>query len=125
MAEQAGPYTAPPAAINAGADALVRLRTEAPGLAELAPADQDFWIHDSATVLTAAGRLLEAAALRSYAERHHYLADGHGPISTPSGWIEPDAYCACGCSWGEGGCPEREQLLQDAGADGAREVPGG
>ncbi len=130
---QAQPYTAPPAAIRVGADALVRMRSNgAWTLGKLPERSHGFWLRDSATALTAAGRLLEAAALRSYADRHHWLADGHGPISTPEGWIDPEAYCACGCSWdGDAdGCPERAQLLEDAdtldgGAGRAREVAGG
>jgi hypothetical protein len=130
------PYTAPPAAIRVGADALVRMRSDgAKGLDSLPESTQGFWLRDSAATLTGAGPLLEAAALRSYADRHHRLAGGHGPIWPPGGGdpIEPEAYCACGCSWSEddGGCPERAQLLEDAAAlDGgrgasAREVAGG
>jgi hypothetical protein len=124
------PYTAPPVAIRAAADAVVRMRSHgARGLDSLPESTQGFWVRDAAAALTAAGPLLEAAALRSYANRHHYLADGHGPISTPGDPIDPDAWCACGCSWIEdddGGCLERDQLLADADAlERAPRGPGG
>lgn len=41
--------------VRAGADALVRLRTQAPSLAELADEDQEFWLADARAVLEAAG----------------------------------------------------------------------
>lgn len=39
-------------------------------------------------------------------ESEHYFDEGnsHGPISTPSGWIDADARCVCGAPWLEGVC---------------------
>ena len=41
--------------VRAGADALVRLRTSAPALSELAADEQEFWLRDARAVVEAAG----------------------------------------------------------------------
>lgn len=57
------------------------------------------------------GRLAAPAALRAYADAEHHLGEGIAqPVDYGTG-IEHDAVCACGASWGEGGCTERERLL--------------
>lgn len=56
---------------------------------------------------------ISANVLREYADKYHHFAGGHGPISTPSGWIDPDAWCVCGAAWSDddGGCTERVSIL--------------
>lgn len=49
--------------------------------------------------------------LRWYADEHHHFGGGSGPRWAGSEPLEPDAWCACGASWCEDGCTERETLL--------------
>lgn len=56
-------------------------------------------------------RLAIPAVLRAYAEAEHRFGDSQPATCLPGGWLEPDAWCVCGASWGEDGCTERERLL--------------
>lgn len=56
-------------------------------------------------------RLAVPAVLRAYADAEHHFGEGiRQPVDYGTG-TEYDAMCACGASWGEGGCTERERLL--------------
>jgi hypothetical protein len=59
-------------------------------------------------------RAVVPVVLRAYADAEHHHGDSQPAICLPGGWIDPDAWCVCGASWGEGGCTERETLLQYA-----------
>jgi hypothetical protein len=66
-------------------------------------------------------RMVAAAALREYADRHHHFGQaGSGPIDVFD--VEHWAECSCGAEWstetehGFEGCTERDQLLADAAA---------
>jgi hypothetical protein len=56
-------------------------------------------------------RLAAPAVLRAYADAEHHLGDARSATCLPGGWLEPDAWCVCGASWGEEGCTERGRLL--------------
>ncbi len=68
-------------------------------------------------VVDAVRPLIEAAALRAYANRSHPGAEGVSRL-VDYVTVEYDAVCTgCGASWSddEGGCTERVELLADAG----------
>lgn len=60
---------------------------------------------------TGVARLTIPTVLRAYADAEHHFGEGiRQPVDYGTG-TEYDAMCACGASWGEDGCTERERLL--------------
>lgn len=66
--------------------------------------------------LNAAAPILQAAALRAYAQRWHSTTEGIAQPADYGTGVEYDEICQCGVSVDEDGCPEVQQLLADAAA---------
>ncbi|MFI6819748.1 hypothetical protein ACIBJE_02200 [Micromonospora sp. NPDC050187] len=89
------PNPATEAHIRAGADALVRLRTQAPSLSELDADDQDHWLADARAVLMAAGGVTPVGSCpctchqpgqcpcKPGAPKHHHGAGGYCTVASP------------------------------------------
>lgn len=75
---------------------------------------------DLAAIRATAGAILAATdmaeivaptVLRAYADAEHHFGEGFAQRVDYGTGVEYDAVCACGASWGEDGCTERERLL--------------